>query len=78
MRIEMTSTRQEAGHFQEDHGASLRLAGSFVLALIVIYLLGYVVLCSQDYFDLARLPYASHTGDWLYQIYRPLEWLRRL
>ncbi len=37
-----------------------------------------VVLCSLDYFDLARLPYAPHTDDWLYQIYRPLERFRHL
>lgn len=54
------------------------MAGGLVLALLAIYLLGYVVLCSQDYFDLARLPYASHTSDWLYQIYRPLEWFKHL
>ncbi len=74
----MTSTRQEAENFQPVHGASFRLAGGLVLALLAIYLLGYVVLCSQDYFDLARLPYASHTSDWLYQIYRPLEWFKHL
>jgi len=48
------------------------------LALLAIYLLGYAILCSQDYFDLARVPYSPHTSDWLYQIYSPLEWLRHL
>ena len=73
----MTSTHQAAGHCEtaprEPHWDDAAL-----LALLAIYLVGYAILCLQDYFDLARLPYAPHTSDWLYQIYRPLEWLRNL
>lgn len=77
-RIEMTSTHQQAGDFRTQHVTGVRFAGGAVLLMLAIYLLGYVVLCSQDYFDLVRLPWSSHTSDWLYQIYRPLEWLRHL
>ena len=73
----MTLTYQEVGHHQA-HGRGFRRAAQVAVALLAIYCLGYFVLCSMDYFDLARLPYAPHTDDWLYQIYRPLEWLRHL
>lgn len=48
------------------------------VGLLVAYLLGYGVLCLLGYFDLVALPWAPHRDNWLYQIYRPLEWLRHL
>ena len=73
----MTLTHQEVGHSQA-HSVGFRRATSVAVAVLALYFLGYVVLCSLDYFDLARLPYAPHTDDWLYQIYRPLERFRHL
>jgi hypothetical protein len=77
-RIEMTSTHQEAREFQTLHGRSFRWAANTVVALLAIYLLGCAILWSLDFFDLAQMPWSPHTSDWLYQIYRPLEWLRHL
>ena len=71
----MTHTDQEIGHDQT-HNGGFRHAAAVAVALLALYFLGYEILCSMDYFDLARLPYAPHTDEWLYQIYRPLEWLR--
>ena len=71
----MGTTHQEVGQAHARQNAAIGHATGVAVALLAVYLLGYAVLSSLDYFDLARLPYAPHTDDWLYQLYRPLEWL---
>jgi hypothetical protein len=46
--------------------------------LLTLYIVGYVLLLIGGYFDLARLPWASHTDNLLDRIYWPIEWVRRL
>ncbi len=75
-QFEMATTEVEQAHAREN--TAISHAAGVAVTLLAVYLLGYAVLCWLDYFDLARLPYAPHTDDWLYQIYRPLEWLRHL
>ena len=77
-QFEMVTTHQEVGQAHARHNAALSHATGVAVTLLAVYLLGYAVLCSLNYFDLARLPYAIHTDDWLYRLYRPLEWLRHL
>src|SRR2546427_819227 len=77
-QFEMATTHQEVQQAHARQNAAISHAAGVAVTLLALYLLGYAVLCWLDYFDLARLPYAPHTDDWLYQIYRPLEWLRHL
>src|SRR6266545_6553181 len=77
-QFRMGTTHQEVGPAHARQNAAIGNATGVAVTLLAVYLLGYAVLCSLDYFDLARLPYAPHTDDWLSQLYRPLEWLRHL
>jgi hypothetical protein len=75
-RMVKISIAQDTGPSHPEKGDSFRLSAGWVLSPLALYLLGYVVLFSLDYFDLAQLPWSPHIDDWLYQIYRPMEWLR--
>ena len=63
-----------------EQAAESRTRGIAVIlgGLLALYILGYVFLLILGYFDLATLPWARHTDDWLYRVYWPIEWLRRL
>jgi hypothetical protein len=74
----MATTHQEVGQAHAQLNAAISHVTGVAVTLLAVYFLGYVVFCSLDYFDLVRLPYAPHTDDWLYQLFRPLEWLRQL
>ena len=74
----MTPIDSDVGHLRVQHSITFRRATGIGVTLLAVYFLGYVFLCSQGFFELARLPWSPHTDDWLYQIYRPLEWLRHL
>jgi hypothetical protein len=52
--------------------------GVILGGLFVLYIFGYVALLLLGYFDLATLPWARRTDGWLFRVYEPIEWLRRL